>query len=433
VPAYQIEIRPVRRLSGTLSVPGDKSLSHRYAMLAALAQGVTSVAHFAPGADVRATVECLRALGAVLERTGPDELTIHGCGAHGFRQPDRPLDAANSGTTMRLLAGLLAGCPIHTTLVGDPSLSRRPMRRVIDPLSLMGARISSADGHAPLVIEGGRLHGIDYDSPVPSAQVKSAVLLAGVQASGTTTVREPVTTRDHTERAFPVFGLDIETGEGAATVRGGQHAAAPAGPLRVPGDPSSAAVWAACAAAIPGSSVRLDGVCLNPHRLGFARALERMGADVRVEVEDMAAGELVGRLTVTYGEPRSAAISGAEVPSLIDELPVLSAAAALGAGLEVSGAGELRYKESDRITALVAGLRALGVDATERPDGFVIAGAVGGRRPKGGRADAVGDHRLVMAFALVAIGASGPSVICGADAVGISYPGFEHDLARLTA
>ena len=428
--AYQLEIRPAARVHGTLPVPGDKSISHRYAMFGAMARGVTTLTHLAPGADVAATLACLRALGTTIDVIGPHAVRIHGRAPSGFRPPAAALDAVNSGTTMRLLAGLLAGYSLHVEIHGDASLCRRPMRRVIDPLTAMGARIGSRDGRAPLVIDGGGLSAITWDCPVPSAQVKSAILLAGLRATGRTVVREPLPTRDHTERAFPTFGLEVSAAPLEASVHGGQEAIAPPDPLDVPGDPSSAAAWAAAAAALPGSDVRLEGVCLNPHRLGFVRALERMGADVTVVPRAEVAGEVVGALKVVHAAHRPTSIGAAEVPSLIDELPVLAARAALGGGLEVTGAGELRHKESDRITALVSGFRALGVDARELPDGFVIDG---GRQPSGGTADAALDHRLVMAFAIVALGAAGPSTITGADAVGVSYPEFERDLARLTA
>jgi 3-phosphoshikimate 1-carboxyvinyltransferase len=302
------------------------------------------------------------------------------------------------------------------------------MRRVIDPLTAMGARIDSADGRAPLTIAGGGLRGIEWRSPVASAQVKSALLFAGLRAEGTTTVHEPAATRDHSERAFPAFGLRVQTGDRMAAVEGGQHATAPAGTLRVGGDPSSAAVWACAAAALPGSRVTLSGVCLNPHRLGFVRALERMGADIVIRPTGDVAGEPIGTIEVSHRGHQSTAIDAEDVPGLIDELPVLAARAALGGGLDVRGAGELRHKESDRISALVHGLRALGVDATEQADGFAIDGR---RRPTGGTADAAHDHRLVMAFALVGLGARGPSTITGAEAVAISYPAFERDLLSL--
>ena len=398
-------------------------------MLGAIARGTTALSRLSPGADVAATAACLAALGVEIERLSPDTVRVHGRGWEGLQAARDGLDAANSGTTMRLLSGILASRPFRTTITGDDSLRRRPMRRVIDPLSAMGARIGSEDGRAPLVIDGGGLQAITWASPVPSAQVKSAIMLAGLAASGTTAVSEPLATRDHTERAFPAFGLETLVEGTTVFVSGGQEATAPARPLAVPGDPSSAAVWAAAAAARPGSSIRIEGVCLNPRRLGFVRALERMGAEVSLDIQDEVGGEPVGTLHVSHdSHATGVTLSAAEIPDLIDELPVLAARAALGGSLEVSGAGELRVKESDRITALVSGLTALGVRAEERPDGFLIDGS---SQPSGGTADAAGDHRLVMAFALVGLGASGPTRITGADAVGVSYPGFDRDLARL--
>ena len=423
-----LSLTPAGTIRGTLSVPGDKSISHRYVMLGAAASGRTAIANLAPGADVASTVACLAALGAHVQPTHETGITVAGCGPRGFTAAPGLLDAGNSGTTLRLLSGLAAGYPIRTALTGDPSLRRRPMQRVIDPLTAMGARIESSGGRAPITIDGGGLQAIDWRVPVASAQVKSAILLAGLGARGTTVVREPMLTRDHTERAFPAFGLKMRHDGTTASVDGGQTPTAPADLLVVPGDPSSAAVWAAAAAALPGSSVRVEGVSLNPHRVGFLKALERMGASITVEVTGETAGEPVGVLDVAHGGHRSTIIGADEVPSLIDELPVLAARAALGGALEVSGASELRVKESDRITALVTGLRAMGVSADERPDGFVIEGHT---RPTGGAVDAAGDHRLVMAFALVALGASGPTTIAGAEAVGVSYPSFERDLARL--
>jgi 3-phosphoshikimate 1-carboxyvinyltransferase len=425
-----LPVKPVGAVRGTLTVPGDKSISHRYVMLGAAAAGTTTLANLAPGADVASTLACMAGLGAAVEPHGANALSIAGCGAGGFIQPAGPLDAGNSGTTLRLLSGLVASRPIQTSISGDDSLRRRPMQRIIDPLTAMGARITSANGRAPLVIEGGSLQAIDWRVPVASAQVKSAILLAGLGARGTTVVREPLATRDHTERAFPAFGLRLRTDGRVISVDGNQTPIAPPGVLTVPGDPSSAAVWAAAAAALPRSSVRIVGVSLNPHRIGFLRALERMGASITVDATGETAGEPVGVLEVAHSGHRAAVITAGEVPGLIDELPVLAARAALGGALEVSGAAELRVKESDRITALVTGLRAMGVAAEERPDGFVIDGRT---RPAGGRVDAAGDHRLVMAFALVALGATGPSVIDGADSVAVSYPAFEQDLARLVS
>jgi 3-phosphoshikimate 1-carboxyvinyltransferase len=427
---HPLTIAPVRRVRGELTVPGDKSISHRYVLLSALAQGRSRIAHLSSGADVAATMACMQALGVDVVHHGPDDVAVTGRGWLGWSAPGAPLDAMNSGTTMRLLAGLLAAHPFQSTLVGDGSLQRRPMGRVIDPLTTMGATIRSYEGRAPLTIDGGSLHGIHWTPPVPSAQIKSAILLAGLYATGSTSVTEPAATRDHTERALPLFGLACDVEGLRVRVRGGQRATAARETLRVPGDPSSAAVWAAAAAAVPGSSVTIRGVALNPHRLGFLAALARLGADVSVTQDSVEGAEPVGSITVAYGDRRDTVIEAGEVPGLIDELPVIAACAAAGRRLEVSGAAELRVKESDRITALVNGLRALGVSADERPDGFVIDGR---QRASGGRADAVGDHRLVMAFALVGLGASGPTSIDSADSVAVSYPAFARDLQQLTA
>jgi len=424
----ELHITPIRTIQGTLRVPGDKSISHRYMMLGAIARGRTRVAHLAPGADVAATIACMRRLGVHIDTNGAGTAEVRGAGRQGLAAPSQPLDAANSGTTMRLLSGIVAGHPFRSQIIGDESLSRRPMRRVIDPLTAMGASVQSQDGRAPLVIQGGHLHAITWTTPVPSAQIKSAVLLAGLHAEGKTTVNEAVATRDHSERALGAFGVEIGVADRSCSVVGGQELVAPADLLTVPGDPSSAAVWACTAAAFSQSAVELENVCLNPLRLGFVPALRRMGAKVEMTTTAEVAGESVGTIRVSHEANQATTIGGDEVPSLIDELPVLAARAALGGQLQVTGANELRVKESDRITALVTGFRALGVNAEELPDGFVIDGS---KRPTGGRADAVGDHRLVMAFALVGLGATGPTLIDGAEAVGVSYPSFESDLSEI--
>ena len=426
--ATDLTLFPASRYGGRLAVPGDKSISHRYVLLGALADGTTHVSGLAPGADVASTVTCMQALGAQITRTGPDALQIKGRGRIRLAPADGDLNCGNSGTTMRLLAGIVAGHSFRSRLIGDASLSRRPMRRVIDPLSAMGAEIHSRDGRAPLEIIGGDLTGIDWTPPVASAQTKSAILLAGLSASGTTTVREPLPTRDHTERAFSLFGIDHQSRPGSSSVKGGQLPTAPSGTLRVPGDPSSAAVWAAIAASHPGWSVEIEGVCLNPLRLGFVHALSKMGADVRITETSRAGGEAVGTLRIGHAAPKLAVIEPAVVPSLIDELPVLAAAAALGGGLRVSGAGELRVKESDRIASLADGFRRLGIHLTEKPDGFDVEG---GQRPTGGLVDAHFDHRLVLAFTVLALSATGPTTINGANVVAVSYPGFHADLIRL--
>jgi 3-phosphoshikimate 1-carboxyvinyltransferase len=417
-------ITPARRVRGRLKVPGDKSISHRYAMLAALADGHSRIEGYAPGADCAATLACLRALGTNVTVNPPAAGTpgaihIEGRGVRGLQPARDVLDARNSGTTMRLLSGVLAAHSFVSRMDGDASLRRRPMRRVIVPLERMGARIGSADGRPPLEVHGAALHGIDFAPDEPSAQVKSAVLLAGLQAGGMTRVTEPAPTRDHTERAFVAFGVELDSSGPTIALQGGQRLTG--GVLRVPGDPSSAAFWMAAAAALPGSEIEVDMVGLNPTRTAFVEQLRRFGAQVDLEPQIADAGEPIGLMRVRHAAVRSVVVAPAEVPGLIDELPVLAALATHGGELTVTGAAELRAKESDRITALVSGLRALGADADELPDGFHVRGA---QRLRGGTADAAGDHRLAMSFAIAALGADGPSTIGGADAVDVSYPGF---------
>ncbi len=421
-------IAPARRVRGRLSVPGDKSISHRYALLAALAEGTSRVQNYAPGADCQSSLACVRALGADVRKESEGGVTLLGRGLTGWRSPAVPLDAGNSGTTMRLLAGLLAGQSFSATMIGDESLSGRPMRRVIEPLMRMGARIDSVDGHAPLTVHGRPLHAIDHISSVPSAQVKSAVLLAGLLAEGTTRVTEPAQTRDHTERALAAFGLTAAVEGLAVSVASGQRARAQ--DVTVPGDFSSAAFWMVAAAALPGSRVEIQDVGLNPTRTSLLGVLRRFGARVDVHETSCSGGEPRGVVVVEAEGTNHVEIASDEVPGLIDELPAIAALAAYGGEVSVRGADELRVKESDRIATLVAGFRALGIDADERPDGFVIQGA---GAPPGGVADARGDHRMAMAFAIAALGARGESQIAGADAVVISYPGFFDTLGRLVA
>jgi 3-phosphoshikimate 1-carboxyvinyltransferase len=405
-------------------------MSHRALILGALATGHTAILGLAPGGDCRSTMACLAALGArITEMPGPGGTVWHvdGRGLGGLSAPTVPLDAGNSGTTARFLIGVLSGHPFESTLIGDASLSRRPMRRVAEPLTRMGARIETTGGCLPARVIGAPLRGIEYEMPMASAQVKSAVLLAGLHADGVTSVIEPARTRDHTERALAAFGAEVSVDGLRVSVRGG--VALKGAHIAIPGDPSSAAFWAAAAAGIPGASVVIEGVGLNPTRTSFLGVLERMGALVSVHPDGTFA-EPAGTVTVGYGSLRPVVIQPAEVPGLIDELPALAALATHGGGLKVTGAAELRVKESDRIAALAAGLRALGAEIEEYSDGFAVAGD---RRLRGGTADAAGDHRLAMAFAIAALGATGESEILGAESVSISYPGFFDALERLCA
>ncbi len=431
--ADRVAVSPALRVAGALRVPGDKSISHRFALLAAIADGRSTVANYASGADCASTLSCVAALGAIVSRrAAPDEsepplVVIEGRGLRGLRAAPGPLDCGNSGSTMRMLSGVVAAHSFLSTLIGDASLSRRPMRRIIGPLAQRGAQVSAGPGdRPPVTIRGGNLQGIHFTPDTPSAQVKSAVLLAGLQAEGETVVTEPATTRDHTERALQTFGAEVAMAGRRIAVRGGQRLAGCE--LRVPGDLSSAAFLAVAAAALPGSDVTITHVGLNPTRAALLDVLKRFGADVEIAVEDTWNGEPIGRIRIRHGAMHDLVIAPDEVPEVIDELPVLATLGTFGGSVTVSGAGELRVKESDRIAELVAGLRAMGADADERPDGFQVRG---GARLTGGTVHAKHDHRLAMAFAIAALGASGPTQIEGADAVAVSYPSFFADLDRL--
>jgi 3-phosphoshikimate 1-carboxyvinyltransferase len=427
-PLATATIAPARRVLGRLRVPGDKSISHRYALMASLADGRSRLRGYAPGADCRSTLSCLHGLGVEIdEDTGAIVLLGRGLGQ--LRSTAGALDAGNSGTTMRLMAGILAGHRFSTTLVGDASLSRRPMRRVIAPLERMGARIDAVDGHAPLVVHGAPLHAIAHTPDVPSAQIKSAVLLAGLLAEGRTTVTEAAQTRDHTERALLAFGVAVERRDGAVTVAGGQRLAPV--DLPIPGDFSSASFWLVAAAAFPGSRVEIGGVGLNPTRTALLEVLRRFGARVTVDVDATSGGEPTGSVAVEADTSAAIEISPGDVPALIDELPAIAALAAGGATVSVRGAAELRVKESDRIAVLVKGFRGLGFLAEEQPDGFTVERPAGG--VAGGVADAHGDHRMAMAFSVAALAGRSPSTIVGADSVEISYPSFFETLDTLVA
>jgi 3-phosphoshikimate 1-carboxyvinyltransferase len=431
--ADRVAVSPAPAVTGVLRVPGDKSISHRYALLAAIADGPSTIAYYAPGADCASTLACVASLGAIVSRTpgrdagDPPLVRIEGRGLRGLAAPAGPLDCGNSGSTMRMLSGVLAAHPFLSTLTGDASLSRRPMRRIIGPLTQMGATLTATAGdRPPLTIRGADLQGIHFAPDTPSAQVKSAVLLAGLQASGQTVVTEPASTRDHTERALETFGAKVDITGRKIAVRGGQRLTGC--PLRVPGDISSAAFLAVAAASLPGSDVTITHLGLNPSRAALLDVLKRFGADVQSSIEEDWNGEPVGRLRVRHAAMRDLVITPDEVPEVIDELPVLATLGTFGGSVTVSGAGELRVKESDRIAELVTGLRAMGADAEERPDGFQIRR---GARLTGGTVHAKHDHRLAMAFAIAALGASGPTQIEGADAVAVSYPSFFADLDAL--
>jgi 3-phosphoshikimate 1-carboxyvinyltransferase len=414
-------VRPGGRLAGRLRVPGDKSISHRAIMLGAIADGVTRVEGFLEGEDSLATLAAFRSMGVRIEGPDAGRVVIHGVGLRGLRAPVGPLDLGNSGTSMRLLAGLLAGQGFAVTLVGDASLSKRPMRRVTGPLATMGARVEAAgEGTPPLAIHPvAGLRGIDYPMPVASAQVKSCLLLAGLYAEGETCITEPAPSRDHTERMLAGFGYPVRRSGSRVCVRGGGRLTATA--VDVPADISSAAFFLVGASIAAGSDLVLEHVGVNPTRTGVLDILGLMGADVTRENERLAGGEPVADLRVRAARLRGAVIPPELVPLAIDEFPAVFVAAACADGeTVVTGAEELRVKESDRIQVMADGLRALGVDARPTPDGMVIRGG----RIGGGRVDSRGDHRVAMAFAMAALRAEGEVVVDDCANVQTSFPGF---------
>jgi 3-phosphoshikimate 1-carboxyvinyltransferase len=422
-------VRPARTISGSLEVPGDKSISHRYAMLAALAEGASNIAHFSAAADCRSTLECLSRLGAKVEANG-DSVRITGAGLAGLRKSRRTLDAGNSGTTMRLLTGILAGQEFRSTVDGDASLRRRPMRRVLDPLTKMGAQIQARDaGYAPLKIEGTPLSAVEYTLPVPSAQVKSAVLLAGLFAEGVTSVIEPVRTRDHTELALAEFGARLDHDGRAVRVHGRPRLTGRA--LAVPGDLSSAVFFLAAAMVLPESSIVIHNVGLNPTRSAVLDVLGSMGAPIGLVSVRSEHGELVGDLAIRHEPLMGGVLEGDVIAQLIDELPAIAVLAPYTEqGIEIRNAAELRVKESDRIAALVENLRRMGAQVEERPDGLRVEGRSAGRL-RGAEIEPRGDHRMAMAFAVAALGAEGDTVIRGAECAAVSYPDFFATLERL--
>ncbi|MGD0295322.1 MAG: 3-phosphoshikimate 1-carboxyvinyltransferase [Terracidiphilus sp.] len=422
-------IRPAKNVYGSLHLPGDKSISHRYGMLGAFAEGTSRFTNFSTGADCASTLACMEALGAKVRRREDGSVEVTGVGGR-VTPPETPLDCGNSGSTMRMIAGLLAPQEGRFTLMGDASLSRRPMERIRKPLEAMGARITLTDGHAPLTIEGGALKAIDYTTPVPSAQVKSCILLAGLQTAGVTTVREAVRTRDHSELALRAFGAKVERTVDSVTINGPQklHAIEAA----VPGDISSAAFFLCAAALFPGSNLVLGELGLNPTRATLLDVLTTLGMRVSVLNLEEKNAELVGTVQVTAPAEGlgSAEISGALAAQLIDELPVL---AAIGpytrGGIRIRDAKELRVKESDRIALVAKNLRAMGAEVAEFEDGLYVPG---GQMLHGATIDSGGDHRIAMAFSVAALRAEGETVIQGAESAAISFPEF-FDLLDLVA
>jgi 3-phosphoshikimate 1-carboxyvinyltransferase len=420
-------IAPAERLTGVVRLPGDKSISHRYAMLAAIAEGPSVIKNFSSGADCHSTLDCVRALGVPVSE---DDRTvrIEGAGLDGFRAPAGRLDAGNSGSTIRMLSGLLAAQSFTSEIAGDESLARRPMRRILEPLGRMGARITARDGDfPPLRITGSPLRGIEYDLPVASAQVKTAVLFAGLYAEGETVVREPVRTRDHTELALHEFGAEICTRQREIRLR-------PLPMLRgrelaVPADLSSAAFFLVAGLIVPGSELVIRGVGLNPTRSALLDVLLGMGAEIKVLEVEQQAGELVGNLLVRASAMRGGVIEGSLTAAVIDEIPVLAVLGALSEqGLVVKDAAELRVKETDRIATIAENLGRLGVAVEVRPDGMTIPGRAQFRAAE---LDSCGDHRIAMAAAVAALRAAGPCTIHGAEAASVSFPEFYETLEKL--
>jgi 3-phosphoshikimate 1-carboxyvinyltransferase len=430
-PESDVIVRPAGNLRGSVSLPGDKSISHRYAMLAAIADGPSRLGNYSTGADCASTLGCLRSLGAKWERKDKDKdsdnvIELQGSGLS-LSAPSQALDCGNSGSTIRMLSGIVAGQKFSSEMTGDESLSRRPMQRVITPLTAMGAQITSQNGCPPLRITGARLKGIHYEMPVASAQVKTCLLFAGLFADGETRIEEPLRTRDHGEVALRAFGAQLERQGNEVWISGGQR-------LRgieavVPGDLSSAAFFLCAAALFPGSQLTVTNLLMNPTRARLLDILMQMGLRISVTQLEEVHGELVGTLQVEGGRLKGATIAGADTAALIDEIPVLAAIAPYTEqGIEVRDAKELRVKESDRIASIAANLRAMGAQLEELEDGLKIPG---GQSLHGAEVESFGDHRIAMAFSIAALRAQGETLIRGSECAAISYPEFFSNLAEL--
>lgn len=426
------QISPASSVSGSITLPGDKSISHRYGMLAAIAEGTSKISNYSSGADCQSTLACMRALGVSIE-SKDGVVCVHGRGLDGLRAPSAALDAGNSGSTIRMLSGILAAQPFATTIGGDESLSRRPMQRIMQPLAQMGARIEARDNRfPPLTIHGAKLHPIDYTLPVSSAQVKSCVLLAGLYADGRTTVHEPLRTRDHTELALREFGADVEVDGLSVTVTG--RAKLQGRELRVPGDLSSAAFFLVAALIVPEAALTINGVGLNPTRSALLDFLAEMGAQIKILDVSSAGGELAGNILIRKshgsGTVRGGLLEKARTAALIDEIPVL---AVLGAasenGLIVRDASELRIKETDRIATIAENFQRMGLQIHVREDGFEVPGR---QQFHAVELDSFGDHRIAMAFSVAALAADGPCAILGAESASVSFPEFFDTLHRVT-
>ncbi|MFC4078076.1 3-phosphoshikimate 1-carboxyvinyltransferase [Salinithrix halophila] len=425
----RLQIEPRTNLKGTIRVPGDKSISHRAVMFGAIAEGTTRVEGFLPGADCLSTIDCFRKMGVPITRKSDTSLVIEGGGWDGLQEPTEFLDVGNSGTTIRLMLGILAGRSFYSAIAGDASIARRPMDRVIQPLRRMGAKVEGRSGGSftPLGVRGGGLHGIEHQSPVASAQVKSCLLLAGLQAKGITQVKEPSLSRDHTERMLRAFGVEVDSFAGGVSVRGGQTLTG--GEVKVPGDISSAAFPMAAALIVPGSRITIRDVGLNPTRTGIIDAFQAMGGQVEVTETGEWCGEPVGDLTVHASSLHGVEIGGELIPRLIDEIPILAVAATQAQGRTViRDAAELKVKETNRIAVTAAELTKLGAHVEETPDGLIIEGPVS---LTGSLCDSHGDHRIGMAAAVAGLIAKGGTTVENASAIDVSFPGFAETMGRL--
>jgi len=427
----QETVSQAKLIRGTITPPGDKSISHRAAMFNAIASSSAIVENFLPSADCMATLRCLRSLGVAWHLRDDGALEIEGRGLHSLREPPSVLDCRNSGTSIRLFVGLLAPQPFLSVLTGDASLRSRPMSRVIEPLQRMGAAIFGREGDskAPIVVRGGPLNGGRYEIPVASAQVKSALLLAGLYADGETAVQEPFPTRDHTERMLRAMGANVRFGEGPVVSISQQRGELSPLPLRVPGDISSVAPWLVLAAVHPDAEIRIEGVCVNPSRTGIIDALTMMGAEISLEEERTWGAEPVADIVVRSSRLHGTVIGGAMVPRLIDEIPLLALAGCFAEGeTEIRDASELRVKESDRVRTTAAGLRPLGARIEEKPDGMRVHGA---QHLAGATVSSHGDHRLAVMLGVAGVLAKGETVVRNSSVVGVSYPRFWQDLAQV--
>ncbi|MGN7468959.1 3-phosphoshikimate 1-carboxyvinyltransferase [Brevibacillus sp. SAFN-007a] len=424
-----LRVRQAKKITGTVRVPGDKSISHRAVMFGALAEGVTTIEGFLPGADCLSTIRCFRRLGIEIEQQG-DKVTVHGKGWYGLQEPSQHLDVGNSGTTIRLMAGIMATQPFHVVLEGDESIAKRPMRRVVGPLRQMGAKIDGRkDGEfTPLSIRGGKLEAIAYQSPVASAQVKSAILLAGLQANGVTSVTEPHLSRDHTERMLQAFGVSVVRDGLTVSVEGGQKLTGRA--ISVPGDISSAAFLIAAVMVVPGSSLLIENVGINPSRTGIIDVVKAMGGSLELLNERVVNEEPVADLFVTHSQLHGIEIAGDIIPRLIDEIPVIAVMATQAKGKTViRDAEELKVKETDRIATVVSQLSKFGARVTPTEDGMIIEGET---PLTGAVIDSMGDHRIGMAMAIAGLAATGETGIENEEAIDVSFPGFHELLALIS-